>query len=349
VGALSPEKQAPAEEQAGKPTSSTTSPLDLLLRYGIPLFIVLLSIYFAISAPNFLTIDNFLNVLRQISINTIVAVGMTFVIITAGIDLSVGSIVALAAVICTGVMKNGITIAHLTILPPPPPSIGVPLGIIIGLLLGAFLGAFNGFFITRFLMPPFVVTLAMMTIARGLAFIYTGGFPVPELPNSFITLGSGYIGPIPIPVIIMAVIALIAHYILTRTTFGRYVFAIGGNEEAARLSGININKVKLMVYTLSGFLAALAGIILAARLGSGDPKTGQMYELNAIAACVLGGTSLMGGKGNIGGTFLGALLIGIIDNGLVLMRVSTFYQYVVKGGIILAAVLLDKVKEMRKA
>ncbi|MGB9797690.1 MAG: ABC transporter permease [bacterium] len=343
MGALPPEKQASTR------LSLTASFANLLLRYGIPLFIILISIYFSIAAPKFLTIDNFLNVLRQISINTIVALGMTFVIITAGIDLSVGSIVALAAVICTGVMKNGITISHFTLLPPPSVAVGVPLGILIGLLLGAFLGAFNGFFITRFNIPPFVVTLAMMTIARGLAFIYTGGFPVPELPEPFVNLGTGYIGSIPVPVVIMIILAFTTHYILTRTTFGRYVFAIGGNEEAARLSGININRVKLLVYTLSGFLAALAGIILAARLGSGDPKTGYMYELNAIAAVVLGGTSLSGGKGTIGGTFLGALLIGIIDNGLVLMRVSTFYQYVVKGAIILAAVHLDRIKEMRRA
>lgn len=329
--------------------SLSASFINLLLRYGIPLFIVLLCIYFAITAPNFLTLDNLLNVLRQISINTIVALGMTFVIITAGIDLSVGSIVALSAVICTGVMKKGIIVSGHTLLAPPSVALGVPLGMLAGLLLGAFLGMFNGFFITKFNIPPFVVTLAMMTIARGLAFIYTEGFPISELSDSFIYLGAGYLGPFPLPVIIMLILALLMHYILTRTTFGRYVFAIGGNEEAARLSGINISRVKLVVYTLSGFLAALAGIILAARLGSGDPKTGYMYELNAIAAVVLGGTSLSGGKGNIAGTFLGALLIGIIDNGLVLMRVSTFYQYVVKGAIILAAVLLDKVKEVRRA
>lgn len=329
--------------------SLSASLSNLLLRYGIPLFVVLLSLYFAVAAPKFLTLDNLLNVLRQISINTIVALGMTFVIITAGIDLSVGSIVALSAVICTGVMKKGITVFGHTLLAPPSVGVGVLLGMLIGLLLGAFLGLVNGFFITKFAMPPFVVTLAMMTIARGLAFIYTEGFPISELPNVFVYLGAGYLGPFPLPVIIMLLLALLMHYILTRTAFGRYVFAIGGNEEAARLSGIDINKVKLVVYTLSGFLAALAGIILAARLGSGDPKTGYMYELNAIAAVVLGGTSLSGGKGNIAGTFIGALLIGIIDNGLVLMRVSTFYQYVVKGAIILAAVLLDKVKEMRRA
>ncbi len=322
--------------------------IDLLLRYGIPFFILLLSLYFAIAAPNFLTTDNFLNVLRQISINTIVALGMTFVIITAGIDLSVGSIVALSAVICTGVMMNGITLFGHTILSHPSTGLGLPLGIWSGLLVGAFLGLCNGFFITRFNIPPFVATLAMMTIARGLAFIYTGGFPIANLPDSFVYIGTGYIGPFPLPVIIMLLLALLMHYILTRTTLGRYVFAIGGNEEAARLSGINISRVKLIVYTLSGFLAALAGIILAARLGSGDPKTGQMYELNAIAAVVLGGTSLAGGRGNIMGTFLGALLIGIIDNGLVLMRVSTFYQWVVKGVIILAAVLLDRLKEIRR-
>lgn len=338
----------PAEKPPSE-TSLSSSLIDLLLRYGILLFIALLSFYFAVAAPNFLTLDNLLNVLRQISINTIVALGMTFVIITAGIDLSVGSIVALAAVVCTGVMKNGITIFGYSLLAPPSAGLGVPLGILAGLLLGAFLGLFNGFFITKFNMPPFVVTLAMMTIARGLAFIYTEGFPISDLPDAFIYLGAGYLGPLPLPVIMMFLLALLMHYILTRTTFGRYVFAIGGNEEAARLSGINISRIKLAVYTLSGFLAALAGIILAARLGSGDPKTGSMYELNAIAAVVLGGTSLSGGKGNITGTFLGALLIGIIDNGLVLMRVSTFYQYVVKGAIILAAVLLDKVKEMRKA
>lgn len=320
---------------------------EMLFEYGIPLFVIILAFCFALTAPNFLTADNLLNVLRQISINTIIAVGMTFVIITAGIDLSVGSIVALSAVICTGVMKNGISIHGLRILPPPSPAFGVPLGLLVGLLTGAFLGLFNGFCITRFNIPPFVATLAMMTIARGLAFVYTGGTPIFELPNSFLTLGVGYLGPIPLPVIFMLVVALAMHYLLTRTTFGRYVFAIGGNEEAARLSGINIRKVKLIVYTLSGVLSAFAGIILAARLGSGDPKTGQMYELNAIAAVVLGGTSLAGGRGSIGGTFLGALLIGLIDNGLTLLRVSTFYQWVVKGFVILAAVLLDKIKEIR--
>jgi len=292
---------------------------------GLLLIIVILSIL----SPSFLTLDNILNLLRQISINALIAFGMTFVILTAGIDLSVGSLLALGSALTAGMLANGMD-----------PLLAVFLGLLIGLLLGAF----NGLVITKGKVAPFIATLATMTIFRGATLVYTGGKPVTGLSDSFTfeMIGRGYIFGIPAPVILMIVVFIILFFILHKTVFGRQVYAVGGNEEASILSGIKADRVKVGVYALTGMLSVLAGIILTSRLNSAQPTAGTMYELDAIAAVVIGGTSLMGGRGRISGTLIGALIIGVLNNGLNLLNVSSFYQEIVKGGVILLAVLADR-------
>ena len=305
--------------------------LGLVKRYGIVIGFVLFCAWLAHATDGvFIRPANLLNVARQISINAILAAGMTFTIISGGIDLSVGSVLALAAVGVASMCDHGV------------PVLGAIVG---GIGLGGLLGACNAFFITRFRIPPFIATLAMMTIARGAAFVYTGGMPIADLPDTYLALGKGYVLEVPIPVWLMALTYAGCWVLLERTRFGRSVLAIGGNEAAARLSGIRVERVKMAIYVLTSALAAFAGILLSARLGSGDPKLGQSYELNAIAAVVLGGTSLSGGQGKLQGTFFGALIIGALDNGLILIGVSAFYQMIVKGFVILGAVLLDQLGE----
>ncbi|RWR14537.1 ABC transporter permease subunit [Siminovitchia fortis] len=302
-----------------------------LQKLGALLGLVLLIIILAIVSPSFFTLNNIFNVLRQVSINALIAFGMTFVILTGGIDLSVGSILALASALTAGLLAGGMDPL---------------LAILIGLLAGAAMGALNGLIITKGKVAPFIATLATMTIFRGLTLVYTDGRPITGLSNStlFELLGKGYLGWIPVPVIWMLAVYFILYFILKKTVFGRRVYAIGGNEEAAILSGIRADRVKLWVYTITGTLSALGGIILASRLNSAQPTAGVTYELDAIAAVVLGGTSLSGGRGWIFGTLIGALIIGVLNNGLNLMNVSSFYQQVVKGGVILLAVLLDRKK-----
>lgn len=278
-------------------------------------------------SDRFLTMDNLLNVTRQVSINAVISVGMTLVILTGGIDLSVGSILAFAGSITAGLLSGGQSL--------------VP-AIIVGVVAGAFIGMINGALITRAGIPPFIATLGTMTAARGFTLVYTDGRPITGMEEAFRFLGGGYIAGIPVPVIIMAVIFLLAHIMLTRTKFGRYVYAIGGNEEAARLSGIGTKKILLSVYTLAGLLAGFSGVIMASRLNSAQPTAGAGFELDAIAAVVLGGTSLSGGVGTVGGTLIGAMIIGVLDNGLNLLNVSSFYQQVAKGVVILLAVYVDK-------
>lgn len=302
----------------------------------IALFI--LCIVFGLLSDKFFTVANGLNVMRQISVNICIAVGMTLIIITAGIDLSVGSVLALCGAITAGLLKNGISLPSLNIF------IGFTIlgAILAGIIAGSLLGFFNGFIITKFKVPPFVATLAMLTIARGLTMLYTNGFPISSFSNAFTFIGSGWLLGLPVPVWIAAVIVIAAIIVTKKIKLGRYIFAIGGNENAATLSGININKVKIMVYTIAGALAAAGGIIVTARLDSAQPNAGTSYELDAIAAVVIGGTSLSGGRGSIWGTVLGALIIGVLNNGLVLLDVSPFWQQVVKGGVILLAVIIDK-------
>ena len=305
-------------------------PADTWQKYGLLIAFAVLCVVLSVRSPAFLTVQNGINVLRQISINAILAIGVTYVILTGGIDLSLGSVLAL-----TGVLAA--TFAH----PDTYPLI-VPL--VIGILGGVFIGILNGIVITRFRVAPFIVTLGMMTIARGGALIASKGRPVSNLSDSFNFIGNGNLLGIPIPVLILAGVFGISYFVLRRTTFGRYVYAVGGNEEAARASGIGTQRIKIAVYAICSGLAGLAGIIQASRITTGQPNAGISYELDAIAAVVIGGTSLSGGVGTITGTLLGALLIGTLNNGLDLLNVSSYYQQVVKGLIIIAAVILDREK-----
>jgi ribose transport system permease protein len=291
----------------------------------------------------FFTMDNGLNVLRQIAVNICIATGMTLIVLTAGIDLSVGSVLALCGAITAGLIKNGIS------LPTANLFIGFTLlgALLGGLIIGWVLGWFNGWVITRFNVPPFVATLAMLTIARGFTMLYTKGHPISNLGKDFAFIGSGTLIGIPVPVWIALLVVLCAVFITRKTKIGRYIYAIGGNEQAAKLSGIPIRKIKIWVYSLAGALAALGGIIVTARLDSAQPNAGMSYELDAIAAVVIGGTSLSGGKGSVWGTVMGAVIIGVLNNGLVLLNVSPFWQQVVKGGVILLAVIIDKMGDKK--
>lgn len=298
-------------------------------RLGPLIGLILITIILGFVSDNFLTPNNIFNLLRQISVNALIAFGMTFVILTAGIDLSVGSILALGSALTAGLLTSGMD-----------PLLAVFLGLIIGFILGAL----NGIIITKGKVAPFIATLATMTVYRGATLVFTDGKPITGLSDSFVfeMIGKGYIFGIPFPVIIMLIVFLILFFILRNTVFGRQVYAIGGNEEASILSGIKADRVKIWVYSITGMLSVLAGIIITSRLNSAQPTAGMSYELDAIAAVVIGGTSLMGGRGRISGTLIGALIIGVIDNGLNLLNVSSFYQQIVKGLVILLAVLFDR-------
>jgi ribose transport system permease protein len=289
-------------------------------------------------SDKFATPDNALNVMRQISVNLCISVGMTLVILTGGIDLSVGSVLAFSGALAAGLMKGGVSLGGADVF------VGFTFlgGVLAALAAGAGLGWFNGWMITRFRVPPFVATLAMLTIARGLTMLYTGGFPITGLGASFAFLGSGRLAGVPTPVWVAAAVIAAFAFVAKKTRTGRYIYAIGGNERAALLSGIRVQRVKVAVYVLAGALSAVAGLLVAARLDSAQPNAGAGYELDAIAAVVIGGTSLSGGKGSIFGTVVGAMIIGVLNNGLVLLDVSPFWQQVIKGLVILLAVIIDK-------
>ncbi len=280
--------------------------------------------------PNFFTVDNLLNILRQTSVNAIIAVGMTLVILTAGIDLSVGSVLALCGAFAATLVAMEV-----------PVLVAVPTA----LLAGAALGAISGIIIAKGKVQAFIATLVTMTLLRGVTMVYTDGRPIStgftDTADTFAWFGTGYALGIPVPVWLMVVVFAGAWYLLNHTRFGRYVYALGGNESATRLSGINVDRVKIGVYAICGLLAALAGIIVTSRLSSAQPTAGMGYELDAIAAVVLGGTSLMGGKGRIMGTLIGALIIGFLNNALNLLDVSSYYQMIAKAVVILLAVLVD--------
>lgn len=311
----------------------------LVARFQSLIALVVLCVVLSGLSDKFLTIDNGWNVLRQISVNVCISVGMTLIILTAGIDLSVGSILAFSGAVAAGLLKTGIA------WPAHDLFIGFTLlgTILSALLAGSVLGFFNGFVITRFKVPPFVATLAMLTIARGLTLLWTKGYPISGLGPRFGYIGTGWLLGIPVLVWISAIIVITALVITKMTPIGRYIYAIGGNEQAARLSGININRVKIIVYTLGGILAAVGGIMVTSRLDSAQPNAGTSYELDSIAAVVIGGTSLSGGRGSIMGTVLGAIIIGVLNNGLVLLNVSPFWQQVIKGLVILLSVIADKI------
>ena len=317
---------------------------ETLLRFQSVIALLLMCIILSLLTDRFLTAENSWNVMRQISVNLIVSVGMTLVILTAGIDLSVGSVLALCGAITAGMLKFGAEFADANI------YIGFTLfgAIIGGVVAGSFLGWFNGVFITRFKVPPFVATLAMLTIARGLTMLWTGGFPVTGFESNMAFIGTGWFLGIPMPVWISAVVVLAAVILTRKTRLGRHIYAVGGNEKAAELSGLNVKRIKVIVYTIAGALAAVGGLIVTSRLDSAQPNAGMGLELDSIAAVVIGGTSLSGGKGTIMGTVQGALIIGVLNNGLVLLNVSPFWQQVVKGFVILLAVVIEKFNERKE-
>lgn len=298
-------------------------------------FIGLIALLIIVGSLNqdFLAPMNILNLLRQVSINALIAFGMTFVILTGGIDLSVGAILALSGALMAGFMVHG-----------TDPAIAIIYACIIGLALGVI----NGLLISTAKMAPFIATLATMTIFRGLTMVYTDGNPITGLSDSFWfqVFGRGYMFGLPVPAITVIIVFIFATIILNKTQFGRHIYAIGGNEKASVISGVKVDKIKIMVYAINGLLAALAGSIVVSRLNSAQPTAGTSYELDAIAAVVLGGTSLSGGKGKILGTLIGALIIGTLNNGLNILGVSSFYQMIVKGSVILLAVFIDRRKSL---
>lgn len=302
--------------------------------YGISIALLIEVILLARLSPFFFTTENILNVTLQISITAIIAAGMTFVILTSGIDLSVGALVAFSGVLSTSVLKL-----------PIPWLLSFPLFMGTGVFIGAFSGATAAFFITRFNITPFIVTLALMSVWRGAAYLYTDGRPVWGLPPAFSTLGNGRWLGIPLPTLIMIFVYGVSFVVLKYTRFGRHVYAVGGNKEAARLAGINTQSILTKVYILCGVLSALSGILLASRMNSGQPNAGQMYEMDVIAAVVVGGASLFGGRGSIIGTFVGAMLIGVSRNGLNLLNVNSYVQQIIIGAVILLAVMLDQLRK----
>lgn len=308
--------------------------------YGIIIVFFAFCVILAFANPYFLKAKNLINVLRQVSINGLLSIGMTFVILTGGIDLSVGSLLAFAGVVGGSLVSPAF--AQRGFVYP------VWISIIVALACGAILGSVTGLLVSKMKVPAFVATLGMLSIARGFTFIYTDGMPIPNIDNSFLFLGQGIILGVPFPVIIFGFVFALAWIVLYKTRFGRYIYAVGGNEKSAKVSGINTKLIIFSVYGISGLLSALGGLILTARTTAGLPQAGSSYELDAIAAVVIGGTSLSGGQGDLVGTLFGALIIGVLNNGLDLMGVSSYYQQVFKGAIIIGAVLLDSIRK-RKA
>jgi ribose transport system permease protein len=302
---------------------------DNLLKYKSILALIILCIIVSIISPTFLQVSNLRNLFTQISVNAVISLGMTFVILTGGIDLSVGSIVAIAGAVSAVTIKN---------------TGSISLGILAALFSGILVGFINGIIVSKGRIQAFIATLATQTVFRGVTYVFTGGNPISGLGDSFMKLTNSRILGVPVPVIITIIVFAICAYVLTQTRYGRYVYAVGGNEDSSRLSGINVNNVKTWVYIISGAAAAIAGIIVTSRIGSAAPTAGSGYELDAIAAIVIGGTNLVGGEGTILGTIIGVLIIGVLNNGLNLMDVSAFYQTIVKGLVILLAVLIDKKK-----
>ncbi len=293
---------------------------------------VIIGTIVSIMSPVFLTTDNVLSVGRQISTNAVIALGMAFVIILGGIDLSVGAVVAFSGTLCVGLINNGVPI---------------PAAIVIGMLFGTAVGFVNGLVIAKTGMAPFIVTMSTMNVVRGAAYIYSKGLPIRCKEDAFAIIGTGYLGSIPLPVIYLAVFILMASIILSKTKFGTYIYALGGNREAAKFSGISTHKIEISVYTISGFLSGFAGVVLAARMYSGQPSVSSGAEMDAIASCVLGGVSMTGGTGKIGGVVIGTMIIGVISNGLNLLNINSFWQLIVKGIIVLIAVYVDIIKKRR--
>lgn len=309
-----------------------------LARVQSLLALILMIMVMSLLSDRFLTAENGLNILRQISVNLCLSLGMTLIILSGGIDLSVGAVLALAGAVAARLLKEGLPLPFFEVLLHFTVSGAILAGVTVGLVLGWF----NGLVITRFRLPPFVATLGTLSIARGLTMLWTGGYPITGLGPAFGFLGTGIWLGIPMPVWICAILVAVFAVMTRRTAFGRYLYAVGGNERAAVLTGLEVDQIKRRVYTLGGGLAGVAGLMVTARLDSAQPNAGLGYELDSIAAVVIGGTSLSGGRGSILGTVLGCLIIGVLNNGLFLLNVSPFWQQVIKGLVILAAVALDR-------
>lgn len=318
---------------------------QFLLRGRAFIALVLVLTVFTSFSPQFLSTENIVIMSKHVAVNALLAIGMTFIILTGGIDLSVGSIVGMTAMIAGGLINEGINLPQFGIIVYPHTWMIV----IISLAVGTLMGAISGFLITRFNVAPFIATLGMLYVARGIAGLRNNGYTFPniigrpELGNTgFEILGAGSFLGINYSIWLMAIFALVAHIVTTRMPFGRHVYSIGGNERAAELSGVRINRTKIIVYSISGFCSAMVGLIIASQLVAAHPATGESFELNAIAAVVLGGTSLAGGRGSIGGTLIGAFVIGVLGDGLVMLGVSSFWQKVIKGAVIVLAVIIDQ-------
>lgn len=310
-----------------------------LSKYGIVLILLAMILVFSLLSEGFFTTRNIFNIIRQISFMGLIAIGVTMVIITGGIDLGSGSVLALTAVLATSLaqLQTSATLKY--------PGLVVPVivPIVVALGVGALTGVINGSLIAKFKIPPFIATLGMMTVARGFALIYSNK-PLSQLTPEYNFIGQGVLFGIPFPVILLIVVAVVIHIMLNNIPFGRYIYALGGNEQAARISGVNTDRVKIGVYTLAGLLSGMAGLVVSSRVGSGQPGQGMGIELDAIAAAVIGGTSLSGGIGTIWGTIVGALIIGVLDNGLILLNVDQYWITIVKGTIIVVAVIIDQRK-----
>ena len=329
------------EKATGKQSTADSRYMKAVKQYfkenlGIILALLVLCGFLAVNPltrNSFMTQQNVFNVLRQISTNLYLACGMTMVIILGGIDLSVGSIIAMSGCVAAGCVSRY--------------ELPLPVALLCGVLIGLIVGMFNGWVIAKTTIPPFIVTLATMNIAKGLAYVYTGGSPVRVVTKEWQFVGAGYIGPVPTPVCILVIVLIVTAIIMNKTKLGRHLYAVGGNAQAAEFSGISVARVKFLVHTYSGIMGGLAGIVLASRMYSGQPTAGDGAEMDAIAAVVVGGTSMAGGSGKIGGTIIGGLIIGVLNNGLNLMNVNSFWQYVVKGCVILLAVYLDYLRNKK--
>ncbi len=332
---MAEEKTVAAQSSAGSRFSKAAK-IYFKENMGIIAALVVMCIFLAVNpltSSSFLTQKNVFNVLRQISTNLYLACGMTMVIILGGIDLSVGSVIAMSGCVAAGCVSRY--------------NLPLAVALLCGVLVGLVVGMFNGYVISSTTIPPFIVTLATMNIAKGLAYVYTGGSPVRVVTKEWQFVGAGYIGPVPTPVVILVIVLIVTALIMNKTKLGRHLYAVGGNAQAAEFSGISVAKVKFLVHTYSGIMAGLAGIVLASRMYSGQPTAGDGAEMDAIAAVVVGGTSMAGGSGKIGGTIIGGLIIGVLNNGLNLMNVNSFWQYVVKGCVILLAVYVDYIRNKK--
>ena len=308
---------------------------DFLGKFGIVIILVALVVFFTAKNPTFIELSNIINVLRQVAINGIICVGMTMVLVTGGIDLSVGSVAGMGTVVCAMLLLAG-----------------VPwyVSLLICLVIGTACGMINGFLVNQIHIPPLIATLGMCTTLRGLCYLLTGGTPVFGFPSDILFLGKGTIfGIIPVPVVIMVIVFVLGILFLQKTRYGTYIYGIGGNEEAARLSGINTKRMKYICYSVCGALSALAGVVLLARVNSGQPKTGDGYEMDVITACVLGGVSINGGEGKLSFVTFGLLIMGVLSNGMIMINVSDYWQQFIKGLVLIAAVAFDQGMQRMKA